>query len=151
MKETEYLMEEIENQDLVLREVKTILGESASVVNYIDKNETSNIQLVSQTDLPILNVTTSTTLTLHKTSLLEPNPDLDLRVEFIAGYLTRNEQFATVITTAGFCVTNSKWRVFPGQLFPHVVGAFFSDTSVPHLLLTTPFSLGACTAQNFRE
>ena len=79
------------------------------------------------------------TLNLHQS----PNmvTDEDIRVEIAGVADDELEGFENVLAEAGFALTLNGWQAKPGSLMDGIVRDFVPDTSVPHLLLVSPYNL----------
>ncbi|MFE7801459.1 suppressor of fused domain protein [Nocardia sp. NPDC057440] len=115
---------------------RAVFGGAPRVVQYLDADEKSEIAVLSSVDRPGPGLISFCTIGLSDRSIpgrVRP----PLGVEIVA--VSPLPVFAAVLSTAAFCVINSGWLVEPGRVFPDVVGAHISDTTVPHLMFVSPF------------
>ncbi|MFD0360157.1 suppressor of fused domain protein [Nocardia sp. GCM10030253] len=115
---------------------RAVFGGTPRVVQYLDADEKSEIAVLSSVDRPEPGLISFCTITLSDHPIpgrVQP----PLGVEIVA--VSTAPEFAAVLSTAAFCAINSGWLVEPGRVFPDVVGAHISDTTVPHLMFVDPF------------
>ncbi len=120
----------------IARVAVAVFGGSPKVVEYLDQNETTAIGVLSCPDRPTPGLTSYCTVGLSD----HPVPrDIQppLGSEIVA--VSNLEKFAAIVATAAFCVINGGWMVEPGRIFPGVVTAHVSDTTVPNLMFVDPY------------
>lgn len=110
-------------------------GVKPSISRYWDENENSFVDVMVCEHTPQTNVITYATLGLSDHSL----PNERTRVEFVGAFGAGFEECANIISTAAFCVINSKWEIRPGAIFPDVVSMYRRDSDMKHLLFCPPF------------
>jgi hypothetical protein len=112
-------------------------GAQWKVINYLDKDEKSEIYILHSTDTPESGLISYCTVGLS--DYADPRYEVDppLGVEIIA--VSNLPDFAKVVGTAAFCIINSGYHAEPGGAFPHVVKMYYPGTSVPHLMFLEPY------------
>ncbi len=126
------------NDKIIARAIAAVLGGTPTVSVHADAGETSKLAVMVCEDAPSRNLYSFSTVGLSDTAIagrVLPQPPLGSEILAVSN----EEDFALVVSTAGFCVVNSGWVAEPGSLFPNVVGMHFEDTTVPHLLFVTPY------------
>ncbi len=112
-------------------------GARFKVINYLDKDEKSEIYVMHCTETPEPGLISYCTIGLsdYPDDGYEVNPPLG--VEIIA--VSNDPDFGEVVSTAAFCVINSGYKARPGGAFPGVVKLHHPDTTVPHLMFVEPY------------
>jgi antitoxin YqcF len=119
--------------------LKDLGAVTPEVHTYWDEAEHSSVYVFSARDLPTQGVTTFATIGLSDHPLLDKSgTEFDTRVEFIGAARTSQRYFDNIISTAAFCVINSKWFCHPGAIFPDVVAMYLRDTALRHLTFAEP-------------
>ncbi|MGH6657205.1 MAG: suppressor of fused domain protein [Actinocrinis sp.] len=120
------------------QDVRAVLdGAQWRVINYLDKDEKSEIYVLHSTETPEEGLTTYCTIGLS--DYVDDGYDVTppLGVEIIA--VSNLPDFGEVVSTAAFCVINSGYRARPGGAFPGVVKMHRPDTTVPNLMFAAPY------------
>lgn len=112
-------------------------GAGFKVINYLDKDEKSEIYVMHCTETPEEGLISYCTIGLsdYPDDGYEVNPPLG--VEIIA--VSNQPDFGEVVSTAAFCVINSGYKARPGGAFPGVVKLHHPDTTVPNLMFVEPY------------
>ncbi|MFF7939802.1 suppressor of fused domain protein [Nocardia gamkensis] len=129
-------MDVCEDNKQIAQIVAAVFGGTPHVVQYLDRDEKSEIAVLSSDDRPAPGLISFCTLGLSDYPIpgrVRP----PLGVEIVA--ISDSSVFAAVLSTAAFCVINSGWLAEPGRVFPNVMGAHVPDTTVPHLMFVNPY------------
>lgn len=124
---------------IVAKHALKAFGGTPKVYKYWDNNDNSNIDIAGCIDRPDAGVTSYATLGLHNYSIDKFADDKELRVEIVGACATETEFFPNMLSTCAFCVINSKYTIFPGKVFLHVVKEYYPDIEMKHILFTSPF------------
>lgn len=112
-------------------------GAQCKVLNYMDKDEKSEIHVLHSTETPEEGLISYATVGLSDYPDDSYEVDPPLGVEIIT--VSNLPDFGEVVSTAAFCVINSGYRVQPGAIFPGVVRLHHPDTTVPNLMFVDPY------------
>lgn len=121
------------------------------ISRYWDEEERSCVDVMVCEHSPQENVFTYATLGLSDHPILNQGKDSGIRVEFVGAFGATFGEGANIISTAAFCVVNSKWEVRPGAIFPDVVGMYRKDSAMKHLLFCPPFLWEKLTTQELDD
>jgi len=112
-------------------------GAQFKVINYLDKDEKSEIYVMHCAETPEQGLISYCTIGLsdYADDGYEVTPPLG--VEIIA--VSNEPGFGEVVSTAAFCVINSGYKARPGGAFPGVVKLHHPDTTVPNLMFVEPY------------
>lgn len=125
----------------IAQDVRAVFdGQSFKVINYLDKDEKSEIYVLHSTETPGQGLISYCTIGLsdYPDDGFEVTPPLG--VEIIA--VSNLPEFGEVVSTAAFCVINSGYKARPGGAFPGVVKLHHPDTTVPNLMFVQPYLWG---------
>jgi len=112
-----------------------VFGVKPQISRYWDEKERSFVDIMVCEHSPQPNVFTYATLGLSDHMLTNERT----RVEFVGAFGAAFKESANIISTAAFCVINSKWEVRPGAIFPDVVCMYRNGSEMKHLLFCPPF------------
>lgn len=112
-------------------------GDEWRVINYLDKDEKSEIYILHSTETPEQGLISFCTIGLSDYPDDHYEVDPPLGAEIIA--VSNLPEFGEVVSTAAFCVINSGYHARPGGAFPGVVKLHYPDTTVPNLMFTEPY------------
>lgn len=112
-------------------------GAQCKVLNYMDKDEKSEIHVLHSTETPEEGLISYATVGLsdYPDDSYEVDPPLGVEIVTVSNL----PDFGEVVSTAAFCVINSGYRVQPGAIFPGVVRLHHPDTTVPNLMFVDPY------------
>jgi hypothetical protein len=112
-------------------------GAQCKVINYLDKDEKSEIHVLHSTETPEEGLISYATVGLsdYPDDSYEVDPPLGVEIVTVSNL----PDFGEVVSTAAFCVVNSGYRVQPGAIFPGVVKLHHPDTTVPNLMFVDPY------------
>ena len=121
----------------IARIAAALFGGTPKVTQYLDRDEKSEIAILSSADRPEDGLNSFSTVGLSDYPIPGTlRPPLGVEITAISGL----PDFAAVLSTAAFCVINSGWLAEPGRVFPDVVAAHVPGTTVPHLMFVNPYS-----------
>lgn len=115
-------------------------GGQFNVINYLDRDEKSEIYVMHCTETPEQGLVSYCTIGLSDYPDDGYEVDPPLGVEIVA--VSNLPDFGEVVSTAAFCVINSGYHVRLGGAFPGVVRLHHPDTTVPNLLFIEPYLWG---------
>ena len=122
----------------IAQDVRAVFGGAQfKVINYLDKDEKSEIYVMHCTETPEQGLISYCTIGLSDYSDDGYEIDPPLGVEIIA--VSNLPEFGEVVSTAAFCVINSGYKARPGGAFPGVVKLHHPDTTVPNLMFVEPY------------
>lgn len=107
------------------------------VHEYWDAGEQNSVAVATFEEQPQAGLTTFSTVTMHQV-----HNDLDgkdIRVELLGVTEAGSDDFANVLSTAGFTMAKDGWLAAPGVVFPDLVKQYFPNTTTPHVMWTEPF------------
>ena len=115
-------------------------GDEWRVVDYLDRDEKSEIYILHSTETPEQGLISFCTIGLsdYPDDHYEVEPPLG--TEIIA--VSNLPEFGEAVSTAAFCVINSGYHARPGGAFPGVVKLHHPDTTVPDLMFAEPYMWG---------
>jgi hypothetical protein len=125
----------------------TVFGVKPRISRYWDEEEKSFIDVMVCEHSPQKNVFTYATLGLSDYTIQNKRT----RVEFVGAFGAVFEEPERIISTAAFCVINSKWEIFPGAVFPDVVSMYRENSDMKHLLFCPPFLWDDLVTQEFSD
>lgn len=122
----------------IAQDVRAVFGgQQFKVINYLDKDEKSEIYVMHCTETPEQGLISYCTIGLSDYADDGYEVDPPLGVEIIA--VSNLPEFGEVVSTAAFCVINSGYKARPGGAFPGVVKMHHPDTTVPNLMFIEPY------------
>ena len=128
-----------QDNKIIARAALAAFGGKPNVAAYWDEAEKSSVDLLTCKDQPQKGVTSYSTIGLSDSPINNEGVEIDLRVEFVGACSSAISDFGNIVTTAAFCVINSKWPCSPGVIFPDVVGMYNCSKTLKHLMLVSPF------------
>lgn len=128
-----------EDNKVIARAALAAFGGRPNVTAYWDEAGKHNVDLLACRDQPQKGVTSYSTIGLSDCPINQGGVEIDLRVEFVGACSNSVSEFGNIVTTAAFCVINSKWSCAPGVIFPDIVGMYNCSRTLKHLLLVSPF------------
>lgn len=126
----------------IARAALAAFGGKPSVAAYWDEDEKNSVDLLACKDRPQRGVTSYSTIGLSDSAIFIDGIEIDLRVEFVGACANTATDFASIVSTAAFCVINSKWSCSPGAIFPNVVDMYGCSKTLKHVMFVTPFLWG---------
>ena len=114
-------------------------GGSPKVTRFWDADEESFVDLLTCEGGPRDGVTSFSTLGLSDSPLLVDGREAGIRVELVGACASTCDAFGNILSTAAFCIINSKWSCSPGTMFPDIVGMYDCSSTMKHLLFVPPF------------
>lgn len=123
--------------------VRTTLGgtESAAYA-YYDDDERHVVAVVEASGTPTPTLSSYATASLHATPNSLDGRDIRVELAFVVDGRSTSVA-ANILATAAFCVMKDGWLAAPGVVFPNAVRMYIPETTVPHLMWTTPFDFPA--------
>lgn len=115
------------------------LGGKPIVYAYWDNNKENYIDILSCNDRPYDGVTSYSTIGLSGHSIDLTIDDIPLRVEIVGACASEYECFPNILGSCAFNIINTKYKCYPGAIFPSVVKYYLPDSSMKHILFMPPF------------
>jgi antitoxin YqcF len=125
---------------LIAQAVAVAFGGRPAVFKYWDDARTSSVDVAERRDCPQPGVTSYSTLSLSEWPLFDNGREYqDTRIELVGACESTVSGFGEAISTAAFCVINSKWFCFPGAVFPDVLAIHEISPTLQHMFFVEPF------------
>ena len=128
-----------EDNKIIAKAALAAFGGKPKVAAYWDEADKQSVDLLTCKDQPQKGITSYSTIGLSDSPINRDGVEIDLRVEFVGACSNSVSEFGNIVTTAAFCVINSKWSCSPGVIFPDVVGMYNCSMTLKHLMLVLPF------------
>jgi antitoxin YqcF len=116
----------------------TRFGGELNVRAYGDEPERSSVDILCCTNAPQPGLTTYATLTLHRHKNWVGKPRKNVPVNLIWMTRTKQAKDAAALSTAAFCIINSRWSCAPGVVFPDVIKMYSLSRTMKHVYFTPP-------------
>ena len=128
-----------EENKAIARMALEAFGGTLNVACYWDEAENNSVDLLACKDRPEKGVTSYSTIGLSDSPILVGGDEIGVRLELVGACSSLVKEFPNIITTAAFCIINSKWSCSPGAVFPEVVEMYNCSKTMKHLLFVPPF------------
>jgi hypothetical protein len=123
----------------ICRYAAQALGGHPKVTRFWDNDHKSHVDILECTDAPQKGVKSFATVGLSDWPLIKDKKKLGLRLELVGACRSQFERFDNALSTAAFCIINSKWFCGPGTIFPDVLKMHQCSRTMRHLLFVPPF------------
>lgn len=130
-------MEVTADEKAFAKSLATLIGGQPSVHAYWDEAQKSSVSVMKCEGAPKRGLSTHCTLTLHR-NRNALSTSRDMRVELITMNRGKKYDAGLPLSTAAFCVINSKWPCFPGAVFPDVYAIHRPSAKLRHALFCPP-------------
>lgn len=124
---------------VIAKMVAKAFGGQPRVIRYWDEKDENCVDILSCLDQPQKGITSYSTIGVSDYVNIIDSKNIDIRVELVGICSTKIEFYPNILSTAAFCIINSKWSGFPDAIFPNVIGMYDSSITMQHLLFTDPF------------
>lgn len=124
---------------VIAKMVAKAFGGQPKVIRYWDEKDENCIDILSCIDQPQKGITSYSTIGVSDYSNIIDSKNVDIRIELVGICSNTIEFFPNILSTAAFCIINSKWSGFPDAIFPNVIGMYDKSITMHHLLFTDPF------------
>ncbi|WP_399627949.1 suppressor of fused domain protein [Sporosarcina sp. SG10008] len=124
---------------IIAKSALQALGGKPSVSKFWDDSNVSNIDLLSTINRPFDGVTSYSTIGLSNHSIGFTVDETPLRIEIVGASATEYGQFSNVLATCAFCIINSKFSVFHGEVFRDIIKMYYPNSEMKHMLFVSPF------------
>jgi hypothetical protein len=128
-----------ESNKKLAKTVAGVFGGTPQVFRYWDEKKASAVDILSCENVPQPGVTSHATIGLSDHSLGDNGSTPGLRTEFVAAFGSAFEEGANILSTAAFCVINSKWKIGPGVIYPEIISMYRKKSAMKHVLFSPPF------------
>ena len=128
-----------ESNKKIARMAVAAFNADPTIVTYWDDNHRSSVEIVSCADSPQRNVTSCSTVRLSDWPLIKGGTEYPARTELVGACGSRYDRFPNILSTAAFCIINSRWFCYPGAMFPDIVWMYYDSFEMKHLLFAPPF------------
>jgi antitoxin YqcF len=116
-----------------------------NITRYWDEDNKSFVDIMLCEDRPEKGVNTVTTIGTSDHPLFQGGKEYHddegalVRAEIVGSCYNKVKVFPNIISTAAFCVINSKWFCAPHAIFPDIVSMYLPRVSMKHLMFFPPF------------
>jgi hypothetical protein len=124
---------------VIAKTVSDIFGGSPRIIRYWDDARRNCVDLLSCIDCPQVGVTSFSTIGLSDHPLYKNGNEYPVRTELVGACGNSFTAFDRAISTAAFCVINSKWFASPGAIFPDILSMYKCSDTLQHLFFVPPF------------
>lgn len=128
-----------ENKIIANEALKAFGGTTRKVIEYLDKNEKSSIDIQIVINRPYKGITSYSTIGLYNYSIGLFVDNIPLNIEFVGACKSEYIFFPNMISTCVFNIINSNYKCQPGSIFPDVVKMYMPDIEMKHILFVSPF------------
>lgn len=133
-------MSNVSNENRVIaKSVATAFGGEPKVVSYWDDKKESCVDVLICKNRPQNGVTSYSTIGLSDSPLVKDGDDFSVRLELVGACENACDEFPSILSTAAFCIINSKWFCSPGSIFPDVISMYKCSATMHHLMFVPPF------------
>lgn len=129
---------DLQNGKQVARQIVRVFGQTPAIFRYGNADGSKYIDLAVSADLPSAGVCSCATIGLYRTDIGLVHGERPLRVELLAAGPSETEDFLNAVTTAAFEIMEGR-AAYPGFVVQNVVGPYFPESEMRHMLLTHPF------------
>lgn len=112
---------------------------NASVVEYLNNDETLKVPILICPDHPQQNFTAYATIGLSDYSMRQGNREFPTRLEIISIGNTKIKWLPGALSTAAFYIMKEKWLCHPGATLVDILNGYAIDSDLEHLYFTSPF------------
>ena len=123
----------------IARTILDVIGGTPNVWSYLDDNNKSKVDLLSCIDIPAKSITSYSTIGLSDYSIGLRVGEVSLGIEIAGACRTEYEFYPNIISTCAFNIINSGFKCRPGATFKHIVGMYYPEYSMKHILFLPPF------------
>lgn len=114
-------------------------SEAPSFTDYWDDEEKNSMVIFKSLNTPEVGTATYSTVGLCEHDLLIDEKDFNIGLEIITACSRDTPQLENIISTAAFCVINSRWTCAPGVVFPDIVSMYGVSKTLSDLYFCPPF------------
>jgi hypothetical protein len=123
----------------IARIVSEVFGGIPKVVRYWDGDHKSHVDILTCEDRPQNGVISYSTVGLSDWPLYRGEEEYGVRLEIVGACGSTFTSFDNALSTAAFCIINSKWFCFPGAVFPDVLSMYDCSPTMQHFMFVPPF------------
>jgi antitoxin YqcF len=128
----------VENK-IIAKSALNAFGGKPKVLKYWDENNVSNIDVLSAVNRPYEGITSYATIGLSDHSIEYIVDGSLLRVELVGVSANEYEHYPNVLATCAFCVINSSFPIFHGEVFRDLITMYYPESEMRHILFVSPF------------
>lgn len=128
-----------ESSKRIAKAAAAAFGGSPTVNQYWDDGRSKSVAILSCTDSPCQGVTSYATIGVSEIPIMKDGKALNVRAELVGACGSHFTDFGNYLSTAAFCVINSRWFVAPGTIFPQVLSMYREGAAMKHFLFLPPF------------
>lgn len=127
-------------QKLIAKRLLSVApSEAPSFTDYWDDKKENSVVIFRSLDTPEFGLATYSTVGLCESELLIDGKDLNIGLEIITACRRDTPQLENIISSAAFCVINSKWACAPGVIFPDILSMYNASNTLSDLYFCPPF------------
>lgn len=122
--------------------ISNIVGINKMIERHYDKQKKNFIDIFTCNDslYPRIKVCGTIGLSDHPNEIeMNNNSFKNIPIELlIAGY-TESKMLTSILSTAGFYITNNGWECQPGSVFMQIIELYFETSEMKHIMFISPF------------
>ena len=123
----------------IAKTVAAAFGGNPKVARFWDDDHKSHVDILTCEDRPQKGVISYSTVGLSDWPLYKGEEEYGVRLEIVGACGSAFTNFDNALSTAAFCIINSKWFCFPGAVFPDVLSMYDCSPTMQHFLFVPPF------------
>lgn len=127
-----------EGDRAIARKVASVFGGVCRVTRHADESEESVVDILSCQDVPSISLISYSTIGLSKSPLYKGEKIVDIHLELAGVSYKKTPYFENALSTAAFCIINSKWFCCPGMIFPNVISMYEPSITMKHFMFAPP-------------
>lgn len=132
-------MDVTEQKRTLVKHLVNVIGGEPKFYTCGDEQGTSTIHVLCIENAPLEGVHFYSTVGTMEYSSGYTSDGVPLRVELLGTCDAREDTFPEILATCAFCIINSNFKIFPGEIFYNVVGMFHSTIDMKHIMFVPPF------------
>lgn len=124
---------------IIAKTALAAFGGDLIVYAYWDDNREHSVDILSCHDRPYDGVTSYSTIGLSDYSIDQSANSVHLRVELVGACASKYECFPNILSSCAFNIINTKYKCYPGAIYPGVVDYYMPDSPMKHILFVPPY------------
>lgn len=125
----------------IAKTVAAAFGGSPIITRFWDDQHKSHVDILKCEESPVGGVDSYSTVGLSDWPLYQGEAEYGVRLELVAACGCTFANFDLALSTAAFCIINSRWFCFPGAIFRYVLAMYDCSPTMRHFLFVPPFLL----------
>jgi antitoxin YqcF len=128
-----------EDSKIIAKKIAQVFGGKFNLDRFWDENNSHHVDILCSPEELSSNRNFFATVSLSDHPLIRYGEEFHIRLEILGSCMDSYEFFPNILSTAAFCIINSKWFCAPGLIFPDIVSMYYPDLEMKHLLFAPPF------------